>query len=317
MEYRDYYKILELDRSADADAIKRAYRRLARKYHPDANPGDPDAETRFKEINEAHQVLSDPEKKARYDRFGSAYRQHGSFEAAMRQAGFGGAGFGGQGPMGGAGFSEFFEQLFGGFGAAAGARGPRQSSAGARAADVAHEVDVTLEEILNGSQRMISVRSPDGIGGTANRRLRVKIPPGVRPGARIRLAGEGGVRPDGTRGDLFLKVRVLDHPSMRRNGVNLETDISIPMTAAALGTRAVVSTLGGEKLRVRVPPEVSQGARLRLRGKGLPQMGKGERGDLFVKVNVVTPKGLDDQQRDLIRDLAKLRGEDLEASNGR
>ena len=313
MDYKDYYKVLELDRTADADAIKRAYRRLARKFHPDANPGDPKAEARFKEINEAHQVLSDPEKKARYDRFGSAYRQHGSFEDAMRQAGFGGAGFGGQGPIGGAGFSDFFEQLFGGLGGPA--RTTRQSS-GARAADVAHEVDVTLEEILNGSQRMITVRSPDGIGGTANRRLRVKIPPGVRPGARIRLAGEGGVRPDGTRGDLFLKVRVLDHPVMRRNGVNLETDISISMTAAALGTRAVVPTLSGEKLRVRVPAEVSQGARLRLRGKGLPQMGKAECGDLFVKVNVTTPKGLDEDQRNLIRDLAKLRGEEPEATDG-
>ncbi len=309
MDYKDYYQVLELDRSADADAIKRAYRRLARKYHPDANPGDPKAESRFKEINEAHQVLSDPEKKARYDRFGSAYRQHGSFEAAMRQAGFGG-----QGPMGGAGFSDFFEQLFGSYGGSA--RQPRPAS-GARTANVAHEVDVTLEEVLNGSVRMISVRAPDGTGGNANRRLRVKIPPGVRPGARIRLAGEGGVRPDGTRGDLFLKVRVLDHPSMRRNGVDLETDISIPMTEAALGTRAVVSTLNGEKLRVRVPAEVSQGARLRLRGKGLPQMGKSERGDLFVKVNVPTPKGLDEEQRSLVQELAKLRGEALEATNGR
>ena len=313
MDYKDYYKVLELDRTADADAIKRAYRRLARRFHPDANPGDADAEARFKEINEAHQVLSDPDKRARYDRFGSAYRQHGSFESAMRHAGFGGAGFGGQGPMGGAGFSEFFEQLFGGRGGPARATRP---APGSRLADVAHEVDVTLEEVLNGSVRMISVRAPDGAGGTANRRLRVKIPPGVRPGARIRLAGEGGVRPDATRGDLFLKVRVLDHPSMRRNGVDLETDISIPMTEAALGTRAVVSTLNGEKLRVRVPAEVSQGARLRLRGKGLPQMGKGERGDLFVKVNVTTPKGLDEEQRGLIRDLAKLRDEATEDSDG-
>ena len=307
MQYKDYYRVLGLERSAGADEIKRAYRRLARKYHPDANPGDSAAEDRFKEVNEAHQVLSDPEKKARYDRFGNAYRQSGSYESAMHQAGFGGGGFAETGPFGpGTGFSEFFEQLFG-------AQGPARSRPGAvrrsRAADVSHEIDVTLQEVLNGSVRIISVRAPDGAGGAATRRLRVKIPAGVRPGARIRLAGEGGVRPDSTRGDLFLKVNVLDHPDVRRLGADLETDIEISMTAAALGTSALVSTLDGQTLRVQVPPEVSQGSRLRLRGKGLPVMGKPDRGDLFVKVSVTTPKDLTEEQRSLILELAKLRGE--------
>ncbi len=307
MEYKDYYRVLGLERSAGADEIKRAYRRLARKYHPDANPGDSAAEDRFKEVNEANQVLSDPEKKARYDRFGNAYRQSGSYESAMHQAGFGGDGFAGAGPFGpGTGFSEFFEQLFGGQGPAR----PRPGVARrGRSADVSHEVDVTLQEVLNGSVRIISVRAPDGAGGVATRRLRVKIPAGVRPGARIRLAGEGGVRPDSTRGDLFLKVNVLDHPDVRRMGADLETDIAISMTAAALGTSALVSTLDGQTLRVRVPPEVSQGSRLRLRGKGLPVMGKPDRGDLYVKVSVTTPKDLTDEQRSLIFKLAKLRGE--------
>ena len=313
MEYKDYYKILEIPRSADAAAIKRAYRRLARKYHPDANPGDKTAESRFKEVNEAHQVLSDPEKKSRYDRFGSSYRRNGSFEEAMRQSGFAGAGgFAGHGPMPTGGFSDFFEQLFGGIGRSQ--AGPRRQRTPVRA-DVEHEIDVTLEEILNGSMRVITTQAPDGSGSLAQRRLRVKIPAGVRPGARIRLAGEGGVRPDSTRGDLFLKVNAIDHATIRRRGTDLESDITIPMTGAALGTRATVSTLDGKTLTVRVPPEVSQGARLRLRGKGLPSLGKKERGDFFVKVNIDAPKELDDQQRDLIRRLARLRGESSDDSD--
>lgn len=297
VEYKDYYKTLGVPRSASPDDIKAAYRRLARRYHPDVNPDDPSAEARFKEINEAHEVLSDTEKRQHYDRFGSNWRRTGSFDEAFRQSGARMDGFGDV--FGGAsGFSDFFDALFGG---RARAQRPQQ-------ANVEETLQVTMHEVIEGGRRALTMRVPAPDGIVRQRRIDVTIPPGVRDGQRLRVTGEGAVRSDGSRGDLFLRIRVTDGAGFERQGDDLATEVAIGLTEAVLGTQVEVATPTGSPLTVRVPAETQHGARLRLRGQGLPRAGGG-RGDMLVRILVRLPRNLSARERDLFRELAQIRGE--------
>jgi DnaJ-class molecular chaperone len=298
--------------ASDAD-IKRAFRKLARQYHPDLNPGDKKAEARFKEINEANEVLGDPEKRRKYDELGANWRSYEQAGAPPPGAGgWGGprsggyrtmtpeeaeAAFGGQIP-----FSDFFQTFFGGE-AFENAAGRRRGARSARGADVEQAVDLTLEEALSGTTRRI-VANHDG----RDRSFEVRIPAGVKDGARVRAAGEGapGVR-GGTSGDLFLLVRLLPHAQFERRGQDVYTRVDVPVTAAVLGGEVTVPTLGGAPVRLRIPPLTSQGRTMRVRGKGFPAVGKpDERGDLYATVQVQVPVELSDEARkhyEALRDL--------------
>ena len=302
MEYKDYYQTLGVPRNASPDDIKSAYRRLARRYHPDVNPDDPAAEARFKEINEAHEVLSDQEKRQQYDRFGSNWRRTGSFDEAFRQSGVRMDGFGDFFGGGASGFSDFFEALFGG------RTGPQRPQR-PRQANVEETLQVSLPEVLNGGRRALTMRVPSPDGRVRQRRIDVTIPAGVRDGQRLRVAGEGAVRADGSRGDLFLRIRVEDGPAFTRHGDDLTTEVSIGLTEAVLGAQVEVPTPAGSPLTVRVPPETQHGARLRLRGQGLPRAGGKGRGDMLVRILVRLPRNLSSREQDLFRELARIRGE--------
>jgi curved DNA-binding protein len=310
LEYRDYYATLGVERGASQDEIQKAYRKLARKYHPDINKGA-EAETRFKEINEAHEVLKDPEKRSKYDRFGSAWKQAqqtgtppSGFEDLFSQFGFGGNASRSQRvdfDFAGSGFSSFFETLFGGrpTGAAgwSGSGGPQQS-----AASVDHEarISLSIEEAGRGGKREISLTDPET---GRHKKLRVTIPKGIRPGQKIRLAGQGSRGRGGRSGDLYLTVEILPHPRFRLQGSDLHTEIPVTPWEAALGGQAKLPTLEGE-VTVKIPPGSSSGRRIRLRGKGFPSAG-GANGDLLAEIRIVVPKKLSDEDRRLFEELAQ------------
>jgi curved DNA-binding protein len=297
MEYKDYYKILGVSKKASAKEIKAAYRKLARKYHPDVNRGDAKAEARFKEVNEAHEVLGDPEKRQRYDQLGA------NWDSFSRGApgGWPGGGFRVSyedlGGMGGGGFSEFFSTFFGGGGFGGGGfGGPREVPV--PPADAEGEVTLTLHEVLQGSTREVTVDA----GGTT-RRVEVKIPPGVRQGSRVRVAGAGGQGSRGTRGNLYLKVRIAEDPRFERKGDDLATTVRVPLTTAVLGGEAQVETLDG-RVGIKIPSGTPAGRVFRLRGKGLPRLGEGgKRGDLLASLAVELPSALSSRQRELFEEL--------------
>ena len=309
MEYKDYYKVLGVKRQATDDEIKRAYRRLARKYHPDVNPGDDRSDERFKEINEAHQVLGDAETRRKYDQFGSDYRRMGSVEEAFRRTGVQGAGAGGFGFSGFGGFSDFFESLFGTApGAPAGVRETR-SARPRRVADIEHDLTVALDEVYHGGLRILNLRVPEPDGRSRNRRLEIKIPRGVRAGSRIRVANEGSLRTDGTRGDLYLRVHIGQADGFERRGNALITELEVPMSEALLGVTATVRHIDDSKLRLKIPPETKDGATLRLRGQGLPSLNGKESGDLLVRVKVRMPENLTIREKQIIYDFGTNRNE--------
>ena len=292
VEYKDYYEVLGVPRDASQDEIRRAYRKLAREYHPDLNR-ESDAEERFKEVGEAYEVLSDPDKRERYDRLGAQWRAReeasgsGSFEDFFDRQGFGGDV---RVEFGDGGFSEFFERLFGD-GAAARTSGPL------RGLDREAVLELSLEDALAGGRRRLSLE--DG------RSLDVNIPAGVREGQRIRLAGQGaGGRDGGPSGDLYLRVRLKPHPTFRRRGDDLDLELPVAPWEAALGATVPVPTLTGTA-QVRVPAGSSSGRRLRLRGRGLPKQGGGH-GDLHAIVRITVPKHLSEQERDLFEKLAEV-----------
>ena len=317
MEYKDYYKTLGVGKNATNKEIKAAFRKLARKYHPDVNKGDKKAEARFKEINEANAVLSDPEKRRRYDTLGPDFANYRAPAGARPGAGGGGVhvDFGGDA----GGFSDFFRTIFGGgFGGGGAATGGQQTGggsfdfeelfgrAGARGGrqpvgqDVEGAVDLTLEEVLRGSVRSVKM---EGQGDA--RTVEVKIPPGIREGSRVRAAGEGGGR-SGARGDLYLKVHVLPHAQFERKGDDLHVTFTVPLTTPVLGGEAEVPTLEGPR-GIKVPAGSRVGRTFRLRGQGLPRLeSPGERGDLMAQLQVDLPGETSDEARRLFEELRRL-----------
>jgi curved DNA-binding protein len=282
MEYRDYYAVLGLERTATADDVKRAYRKLARKYHPDVN-SEPDAEDRFKEVGEAYEVLKDPEKRAAYDALGPGWQDHQQFQPPPGWEGefsFGGGGF----TPHDSGFSDFFESLFGRaeFQQRGRPAGGFRSAGGFKGADEQARVGITLEE----AYRRDSIEVTVGQSGGRSRRLRIKVPAGIEDGKRVRLRGQGGAGAgDGPAGDLFVEFRLVPHPRFRAEGRDIHVELPVTPWEAALGAELPVATLGGN-VKLRIPPNSQAGSKLRLKGRGLP----GEpQGDQYVTLKVVLP----------------------------
>ncbi len=288
MEYRDYYRVLGVAKNASAKEIKAAYRKLARKHHPDVNPGNNAAESRFKEVNEAYEVLGDPEKRKRYDALGAnwdAYRGRAPGASGWP----GGVRVEYEDLAGGAGgFSDFFRTFFGGGfpGGAGGFAGFGADQEIREALDAEGEVELTLEEVVKGTTREVRL-------GGEKRRVEVRIPPGVREGSRVRVAGEGSRGSGGRRGDLFLRVRIASDPRFERSGDHLVTTVRVPLTVAVLGGEAQVPALDGP-VGIKIPPETPAGRVFRLRGQGLPLPGaKGSRGDLLATLSIDLPAPTD------------------------
>jgi curved DNA-binding protein len=305
MDYKDYYKILGLERSATADDIRKAYRKLAMQFHPDRNPGSKQAEEKFKDINEAYQVLSDSQKRSRYDQLGSAYsnwQERGGSPGDFDWSQWFGGRPGAEGAPGGVrveygdlndlfgegGFSDFFRSIFGGLGAA-------QTSTRSRRAPSAYQTPVTisLDDAYRGTMRAL-----EGAG----RQVKIRIPAGVRTGSKVRAAGAG---PDGS--DLYLIVEVAEDPRFERQGDDLRTTAAIDVFTATLGGEAVVETLEGT-VTLKVPPGTQPEQVFRLAGRGMPRLKSAQsKGDLFVRVKVRVPKELTAKQRALLEEAARLK----------
>ena len=335
MAGKDYYGILGISKSASDKDVKAAYRKMARKYHPDVNPGDKAAEARFKQINEAFEVLSDAEKRKKFDQYGSDYENAEAYARARQQAQqqYGTYGRGGGGTpyttyetsdMGD--LNEVFESLLKGFGTggtrAGGRRAPR------RGQDIQHQVEVTLEEAYNGTRRVMELQSEQacpacqGMGRTKTgacqtcrgagrvikpRRLEVKIPAGVKEGSKVRVAGEGEQGTGGTPGDLYLVIKVASHPLFKREGDDLLVDVPVSLVAAVLGGEVQVPTLKGSKLALRIPPETQNGKIFKLARQGMPRLGDTSRGDMLARMAVVVPTNLNDKERALFEQLRSMR----------
>jgi curved DNA-binding protein len=316
VQFRDYYETLGVPKTATDDEIKSAFRKLARKHHPDVAKDKKSAEEKFKQINEAYEVLSDPEKRKKYDQLGADWNQPGGYQpppgwdaqqpgGGFRQwsSGNGGVEF----EFGGTGFSDFFEAFFGGGRGRSAFGGFAQRTAGAeRGNDVEADIMVTLEEALHGSSRTVSLRRA---GSNKVESYQVKIPRGVHEGQRIRLAGQGeaGER-GGQKGDLFLRVRLARHPDFSVEGSDLIHEVKIAPWQAVLGTELKEPTLEGD-VRLKIPPGTRSGQRFRLRERGLPT-NAGSRGDLYVDVQIDIPKKITERERELWRELAKLHGDE-------
>jgi curved DNA-binding protein len=303
MEYKDYYKILGVAKNASEKEIKAAYRRLAKKHHPDINPGNKEAEARFKEIGEAYDVLSDKEKRKRYDMLGENWQTFGQRPQGW-PGGQGGVRIDFEDLGGSGGFSEFFRTFFGGGGPGFGGGRTGFGAGGFPAeeipepADAEGEIELTLDEVLKGTTREVSLAG-------SKRRVEVKIPPGVRDGSRVRVAGEGGRGAGGRKGDLYLRVRVAPNPSFERHGDDLQTTVRVSLTAAVLGGEAEVPTLDGA-IGIKIPPGTPAGRVFRLRGHGLPRLGeKDARGDLLATLAVDLPRSLTDRQKELFEELRR------------
>lgn len=307
MEYKDYYATLGVSRDASQEEIQKAYRKLARKFHPDVN-ASPEAEDKFKEVGEAYEALKDLEKRAKYDRYGTAWRAaqkggptpsgfediHFDFGDLGGMGGFRSAEFGG----GASGFSSFFDMLFGGRG---GAREATASAFGRSGADHEATIPLTLEEAVAGGKRELVIADP---ASGERKTYTVNIPAGVRPGGRIRLRGKGGQAfGDGPRGDLYLRVELLPHPRFRLDGYDLRTNLEVTPWEAALGSQVPVETLNG-RLSVKIPPGSSSGRVIRLREQGFP-MPDGK-GDLLAEIKIVVPPELTAEERTLFEELAKV-----------
>jgi len=305
VEYKDYYKILGVPKDAKTEDVKKAYRRLARQYHPDLNKGA-DAERRFKEINEAQEVLADPQKRHRYDQLGPSWERFAQGGPTSGRGGFQWV-FTGAPGAGSGDFSDFFRMVFGDlagaevFGGAGRerARGNGRFRARAQGPDVESEVEVSLAEAYRGSERSLTLRREGG----GSKRLDVRIPAGVRDGQRIRLAGQGGPGEGGPAGDLYLRVGIRPHPFFRREGDDVHVDLPVALHEALLGGEVTVPTLKG-RANLRIPPETQNGRVIRLAGLGMPRPGGGH-GDMYVSVKVVLPQKLTPQEREAVEKLVR------------
>ncbi|MBN1477720.1 DnaJ domain-containing protein [Candidatus Sumerlaeota bacterium] len=299
MKYRDYYNILGVSRDASKEEIRKAFRSLARKYHPDTNR-DPEAEARFKEVNEAYEVLGDPEKRQRYDALGSGFHAGQEFRPPP---GFSTFEFTEPGGGGGAfAFSDFFEMLFGGMGGMGGGfRGGAGAHVRPQARNFETEITLSLEEAQRGGKRAFELIRPDQSG--AKRRYEITIPPGTRDGAQLRLRGQGEAVAGGEVGDLIVRVRLREHPLFRVEGDNLRTEVPVTPWEAALGAKVPVPTLSGS-VTLSIPPGTRSGRTLRLGGQGLSRKGGGK-GDLLVSVRIEVPTELTERERELFEALAK------------
>ncbi len=308
MEYKDYYKILGVERNASKEEIKRAFRKLALKTHPDRNPGDPKAEERFKEINEAYQVLSDPEKRSRYDQLGASYSQWqqggapaGGFnwEDWFTPTPGGNARVGGLEDILGGDFSEFFRRIFGGMPDMEGpATGRINNPRNRRSMNPAYQQDVTISlmEAYQGTTRRLEV---DG------RRLEVKIPPGAKTGTKVRVANAIPTGSGSHKGDLYLVINVADDPRFDVKGNDLHTEASIDLYTAVLGGEITVQTLAGNVV-LTIPQGIQPGQSIRLAGRGLPRLNSpNNKGDLYVHIKVKIPRDLTEKQKELFQQLKR------------
>jgi len=319
VQFRDYYETLGVSKTASEDEIRSAFRKLARKYHPDVAKDKKTAEEKFKQINEAYEVLGDPEKRRKYDQLGEHWNQPGGFQPPPQwgagQPGGGarwGSGENGgvEFEFGGTGFSDFFEAFFGGGRgrSAFGGFGQRETMA-ERGNDVEADIMVTLEEAYHGSKRQVSLRRA---GSKKTETYQVRIPRGVREGQRIRLAGQGEAGEGGGKsGDLFLRVRLARHPDFSVEGNDLVHEVKIAPWQAVLGDQLIVPTLEGNA-RLKLPPGTQGGQRFRLRERGLPGV-SGPRGDLYVVVQIALPKKLTEREREVWEQLARLHGSEKSA----
>lgn len=320
MAYIDYYQVLGVDKKASQDDIKKAYRKLARKHHPDLNPNDPTAKDKFQAINEANEVLSDPEKRKKYDEYGEHWKHADEFEAQKRArqqtgaGGFGGAGFGGSaggfGPDGGGsywyssdgqeftgndsgGFSDFFEQMFGHR-----TRGGGGANAGFRGQDFHADLNLSLRDAAQTHKQILTVNGKN---------VRITIPAGVTNGQVIKLKGYGseGVN-GGPAGDLYITFVISDDPLFKRMGDDLYVDVTLDLYTALLGGEQLVDTLNG-KVKLKVKPETQNGTKARLKGKGFPVYKKeGQFGDLIVTYSVKLPTNLTEEQKEMFRKIQSM-----------
>lgn len=311
MPQKDYYKLLGVSKSANPEELKKAYRKLAMKYHPDQNKGDKAAEAKFKDISEAYAVLNDPEKRKQYDMFGAdgfhkkftqedIFRDF-DFSSVFREFGVGGGGRG----------QNIFSQIFGGtgqphcrgggspFGSPHSGFTSRQQAM--KGQDLLYELSITLEEAAKATNKTISYQA-----GGHQENVSVQIPAGVSSGKKLRLSGKG--QPGhfgGPNGDLYIQIRVLDHPVFRREDDDLFLSKEIKFSEAILGTEIEVSTIDKKRLKIKIPPGTQSNAKFRLKGNGMPQMNGNGRGDAYVQVNIAVPKKINKKQKDLVKELAE------------
>ncbi|MFC1915130.1 DnaJ C-terminal domain-containing protein [Chloroflexota bacterium] len=325
MAKKDYYNILGVKRNASEQEIKQAYRRLARKHHPDVNPSDKSAEAKFKEINEAYEVLSDKETRKKYDQFGDQWQYADQFTQAGRQqtpfGDFSRTSGATSFHFGGGGLGNLFDELL------RGTRTYTRRPQPRRGRDIEASVEVTLEESYHGTKRTLSLQAEEpcsscqGSGLIQNlpcptcqgtgvvsrmKRLEVKIPPGVKNGSRVRIAGKGQAGYGGANGDLYLAISVKPHRLFERRGDNLYVEVPVPLTVAMLGGEVQVPTLKG-KLALKIPPETQNGRAFRLARQGMPHLGNSSRGDILAKINIVLPSKLSPQEKELFGRLNELR----------
>lgn len=301
MEFIDYYKVLGLDKSATAEGIKKAYRKLARKFHPDVNPNDKEAQKKFQQINEANEVLSDPEKRKKYDQYGKDWQHAEQFEQQRqqrqhqrRQESYTGGDFAGgdfaEGDFADGDFSSFFESMFGG-------AETRQRTTRFRGQDLHADLHLQLTDVLRTHQQTLSVNGKN---------IRITIPAGVENGQIIKLKGYGapGIN-GGPAGDLYITFQIEEHPKFKRVGNDLHTNATIDLYTALLGGETVIETLDG-KVKMKVNPETQPGTRVRLKGKGFPvYKQEGQRGDLYVTYEVKLPTNLTEKQKALFTELSQ------------
>ncbi len=306
MEYKDYYKTLGVEKTATADEIKKAYRKLAKKYHPDKNPGSKPSEEKFKEVSEANEVLSDPEKRKKYDQLGSNWKNYENggaggddrfrnYSANRQQGRTYSSGdinemFGREG-----GFSDFFESFFGG--SSGYTSRPQRSRKGK---DYEAALNITLEEAFHGTEKEFTL---DG------KKIRVKITPGIEQGKKLRLKNQGAAgTTGGEKGDLYITIQISDHPHFERDGNDLNYNLEVDLYTALLGGKKAIRTIDGKTINVNIPAETENGTTLRIKNMGMRYSNSTElRGDLYVKINVKLPKNLSSHEKELITKLQALR----------